>query len=512
MVGGSPAANSRISPLSGRRGVLGVKTPKFRPFAPAHNLRLAAYCGHCGRFPAPALMSYDTLIIGAGMSGLAAGIRLAHFEQRVAILERHTTIGGLNSFYRLRGRNYDVGLHAITNFTPKGAKKGPLARLLRQLRFAWEDLGLSPQDRSAIIFPGVTLEFTNDFELLRSQVHARFPRQKDAFERLAGAIVDFDDLDFTTAARSAREAIREYLTDPLLIDMLFCPLMYYGSARENDMDWAQFCVMWRSIFCEGLARPQAGVRLILKNLVRRYRELGGELRLRAGVQRILVDDGRAVGVVLDDGTELTAKRVLSSAGWVETMRMLDAPLPPQEPGQLSFTESVSILNKAPRDLGYHYTLVFFNDSPTFHYEKPLHELVDVRSGVICSPNNFCYDAPLPEGIMRVTSLANYDRWQALGEQDYRLAKLRWYDESIASAVRFVPDFRSAVVDTDMFTPTTIRRFTWHDNGAVYGAPEKHYDGLTPVQNLYVCGTDQGFLGIVGAITSGISMANQHCLK
>ncbi len=68
------------------------------------------------------------------------------------------------------------------------------------------------------------------------------------------------------------------------------------------------------------------MRLILKNLVRRYRELGGELRLRAGVQRIKVEEGRAVGVVLDDGTELNAKRVLSSAGWVETMRMLDAPV------------------------------------------------------------------------------------------------------------------------------------------------------------------------------------------
>ena len=45
---------------------------------------------------------YDTIIIGAGMSGLAAGIRLAHFDQRVCILERHSAIGGLNSFYRPR--------------------------------------------------------------------------------------------------------------------------------------------------------------------------------------------------------------------------------------------------------------------------------------------------------------------------------------------------------------------------------------------------------------------------
>ena len=60
---------------------------------------------------------YDTIIIGAGMSGLAAGIRLAYYDQRVCILERHYAIGGLNSFYRQNDRNYDVGLHAVTNYT-----------------------------------------------------------------------------------------------------------------------------------------------------------------------------------------------------------------------------------------------------------------------------------------------------------------------------------------------------------------------------------------------------------
>ena len=60
---------------------------------------------------------YDTIIIGAGMSGLAAGIRLAYYDQKVCIVERHYTIGGLNSFYRLNGRDsngrfthrYDLG-------------------------------------------------------------------------------------------------------------------------------------------------------------------------------------------------------------------------------------------------------------------------------------------------------------------------------------------------------------------------------------------------------------------
>jgi phytoene dehydrogenase-like protein len=78
-------------------------------------------------------------------------------------------------------------------------------------------------------------------------------------------------------------------------------------------------------------------------------------------------------------------------------------------------------------------------------------------------------------------------------------------------VRFIPDFRRNVIDTDIFTPKTIQRFTSHDNGAVYGAPEKRLDGTTHLKNLFLCGTDQGFVGIVGAIVSGISMANRHCL-
>ncbi len=85
---------------------------------------------------------YDTIIIGAGMSGLAAGIRLAHYDRRVCILERHSAVGGLNSFFGRRGRTYDVGLHAVTNYTPRGTRQGPLARLLRQLRLAWDEFSL----------------------------------------------------------------------------------------------------------------------------------------------------------------------------------------------------------------------------------------------------------------------------------------------------------------------------------------------------------------------------------
>ncbi len=455
---------------------------------------------------------YDVIIIGAGMSGLAAGIRLAHFQKRVCILERHTTIGGLNSFYRQGGRNFDVGLHALTNYAPKGDRRGPLGRLLRQLRFTWDEFALVPQVGSSIRFPGARLDFDNDFGRLTDEIAACFPAEKDAFRRLVGELVDYEQMGRAAGETSAREVVGRLIRDPLLVEMLFCPLLYYGSSRERDMDFELFSILFRSIYMEGLARPLAGVRLILRNLVRKFKALGGQLRLRAGVQRIAVREGRAEKVILDDGAELSARYVLSSAGWPETMRLCDEPQQVEVlPGQLSFAETISILDVQPRTLGHDRTIVFFNDSEQFDYSRP-DGPIDLRSGVICSPNNFLYDEPLSEGVVRVTVLANFDRWASLDPDAYQLAKLGWYDRIVAAAVRFVPDFRSAVIETDMFTPTTIRRFTGHDNGAVYGIPRKRPDGTTHLSNLYVCGTDQGMVGIIGSILSGITIANRHLLR
>jgi phytoene dehydrogenase-like protein len=456
---------------------------------------------------------YDTIIIGAGMSGLAAGIRLAHFGKRVCILERHSAVGGLNSFYRQRGRTYDVGLHAVTNYAPKGTRHGPLARLMRQLRLAWDQWALAPQLGSAVMFPGVTLRFSNNFDLFESEVRRQFPRQIDKLRRVVAELQDYDQFGQVGGRRSARETVAGIIDDPLLVEMIFCPILFYGGAREHDIDFDQFSILFRSIFLEGLARPLAGIQLILKMLIRRFKELGGEIRLRAAVGKIAVKDGAVQKVVLEDGSEVEAQSVLSSAGWTETMRLCDQGGPEEEPspGRLSFVESISILDAQPRTLGYDKTIVFYNDSEKFCYEKP-HDLADLRSGTVCSPNNFAYTEPLGEGVMRISVLANYDRWAALDGDAYRLAKLRWYDRMVAAAVRFVPDFRGSVIDTDMFTPLTIHRFTGHANGSVYGSAQKRRDGTTHLKNLYICGNDQGLVGIVGTIISGISIANRHLLK
>lgn len=460
-------------------------------------------------------MDYDVVIIGAGMSGLAAGIRLANFQKRVVILEKHNVLGGLNSFYKQAGRLFDVGLHAITNYVPPGTKRAPLTKLLRQLRIKHEEFDLTPQTSSSVWFPGVQLRFDNDVALLESQVAESFPDQVDGFRRLVSHIREDGGTDPFQVPAMARAELKNYVTDPLLTDMLFCPLCFYGSAIEDDMDWGQFKIMFQSLFLEGFARPRAGVRQIIQVLRKKFLSLGGELRMKAGVSELRAEGGSVKQVVLDDGEVLEAGQVLSSAGHVETLKLCsdvaDEALP--TPGALGYVESISCLDKDPKELGLEDTIIFYNTEQEFAYRAP-GELVDKRSGVICMPGNYAYDEPLAEPMIRLTNLASPKHWFSEPTESYAERKQEFYRDSVAHVIEkgVVPEFREHVTYVDCFTPTTVEKFTFHVNGAIYGAPEKVRDGRTHLDNLFLCGTDQGYLGIIGAMLSGISMANMHLVK
>ena len=466
---------------------------------------------------------FDVIIIGAGMAGLAAGIRLALAGKKSLILERHNASGGLNSFYSIDGRKYDVGLHAMTNFVPKGTKGSPLTKLLRQLRIPYDALDLCPQNGSRIAFPGCDLKFNNDFDLLESEVARAFPKQIDGFRALADEVRVLDAFNLGAKPVSARQAVQQHIKDPQLEDMLFCPVMYYGSAQEHDMDYGQFAIMFRSLFFEGFARPFDGVRVIIRLLQDKYRSLGGIRKMKHGVKKIHTQAGRASAVELDNGEALTADKIISTAGAVETARLCDdqpTDADSSNIGQLSFTETITVLDRQPAEFGWDDTILFFNTRERFHYAGVKDDLVDPTSGVICFPNNYQYgnDRQLNEGYLRITAMASYDRWCALEESDYRAQKDHWYDELQKVALKILPEAKSGLnlndarIAKDMFTPRTVKKYTGHLNGAIYGAPNKIKDGRTHLENLYLAGTDQGFLGIVGAMLSGISMANLHVLQ
>jgi phytoene dehydrogenase-like protein len=454
--------------------------------------------------------NFDCLVIGAGMSGLAAAIRLSMFGKSVALLESHTVPGGLNSYYKRGKREFDVGLHALTNYIEKGTKGRPLSKIIKQLRIPYDQFNLVPQKRSRIAFKEVDLFFNNDLEFFKQDIREKFPNQIDGFNTLCSFLANFNETSLDNEYQSAREKVAEYISDPLLAEMIFCPLLIYGSAWEHDMDLSQFAIMFKSIFVEGFSRPEGGVRTIINLLIEKLQKNGLDISYKHRVEKINHDNGIVTGVTLHTGEVLTAPKVLSSAGLPETLKLTgnEVELPPT--GKMTFTESILMLDRRPTEFGIDDTIIFYNDGNQYQYRNP-GTLYDPASAVICFPNNFASDE-FDEGICRVTMMADFEKWAELERKDYLAHKSKVADVSLKLMNKFASDSETNVVFKDVFTPKTIKRYTDHLGGCVYGSPEKSRTGKTDIEGLFVIGTDQGFLGIVGAMLSGISMANLHVLQ
>lgn len=471
---------------------------------------------------------YDAIVIGAGMSGLAAGIRLAMFDKKVCILEKHTISGGLNSYYKRKNkqtggwREFDVGLHALTNFVKKGERGKPLTKLLKQLRLKYDDLKLKEQNYSLIKFPGIDLKFTNDFNTLKSEILSKFPNEADNFLKLVQHIENFNEVSLDNEYASAKEVIGNYIQDKKLIEMMIAPLLIYGSAWENDMDFSQFVIMFKSLYFEGFSRPEGGVRTIIKLLEEKFTSLGGELLFKHPVEKLLIKECKAYGVELKDGSVLEADKIFSSMGYPETMKRIEGTDIPFKPrvGNMSFMETIICFDKKVPLKSQDATIIFYNDTEEYKYRKP-DELFDKSSAVFCIPDNYglnrdrsnllSHEDPTGEGMVRITYMANYELWKNLERKDYLAKKEEVFEESLRLTKELIPDFDGEVVFKDVFSPTTVERYTWHESGTVYGSIDKTRDGKTPFDNLFIIGTDQGFLGIVGSMLSGISMANLHGL-
>jgi len=455
------------------------------------------------------------LIIGGGLSGLAAAIRFARFNPDVLILEKHSRIGGLNSWYYRHNSLFETGLHAITNFAPPEDKNAPINRLFRQLKLRRKGFSFHEQLSSEICFTNQeALRFSNDFGLLLHELTSKFPGSANQFIKLVQLIKEHDPFQ-VTPFRSARTYLADTLNNQLLVDMLLCPLMYYGSSVENDMDFNQFVIMFRAIFLEGMFRPHGSIKDFLDRLLNHYQNFGGKIRLQAQVSRIIHQGNKVQGVELQDGEIIECDALLSTIGLEETLACLDTPPLRQTHGKrLGFVESIFRLPSECRmDLPMDKTIIFYNTSKQLQYQRP-QTLVDLTSGVICFPANFQGLAPQPYFEVRTTHLADYSSWESLAgdKAAYLTAKSNTARQSKTTVEKIIGNFTHHVVYEDTFTPLTIERFTAKKEGAIYGCPDKIKDGNIGYDNLFLAGTDQGFLGIVGAMLSGVSMVNQHILS
>lgn len=460
-------------------------------------------------------MRVPFLVIGGGLSGLAAAIRVARFNPNVLLLEKHSRLGGLNSYFYRNKTLYETGLHAITNYAGPKDKRAPLNRLLRQLKLRRSELTFCEQHQSEVVFRGCTsLKFSNDFDLFQTEISNKFPQASEKFQRLLDFLREFDPF-ILTPFNSAKKFLLNCLEDPLLVDMILCPLMYYGSSHENDMDLSQFAIMFQAIYQEGMFRPRGTIKDFLDFLVAHYFLLGGNLRKSCGVERIIHHKNKAIGVVLVSGEVIECDHLLSTIGRDETMSLLgkEPNTPSADCQRLGFVETIyQVPEKTAAHLPRDKTIIFYNDADQFSYKNP-DDYVDFSSGVICFPGNFKGLEPKDLREIRSTHLANFNQWKALSldTEQYKIQKKATSHRSSQCLEKLIGSFTSNIIYENSFTPVTIERYTSKIEGAIYGNPTKTKDGDLGFTNLFLAGTDQGFLGIIGSMLSGVSIVNQHIL-
>lgn len=450
----------------------------------------------------------DALVIGAGLSGLSAGIAMQVSGLNTMLVERHKLPGGLNSFYRQGGHLFSSGLHAMTGYNP-GRQDAHLNLAARFLEIPLEDLDLIPPAGSSLInTPLAVLEFGNDIEILIESLRGSFPSEVDSFMKFLQTGSQINAAQHIGI--SSRDKLRQFFSDDLAEVLLF-PVMFYAGYKPGEIDFYTYWNVFKSLFLDGICIPRSGMRHVLQVLTKKYRDSGGILRFGNGVQSILLEDGRAKEAALDSGETIEADQIFSCAGIEETTALITGQQPARrEAANISVFESVFVTDTPVRSLGYPYAIAF--NALTQNLKYDLYGLANQDSFLIACMDNYNHN-PVPEhGMLKVCSIADYRQWRRIPAEEYAERKTSLAREMLARANRLIPGIADRVIYTTTFSPLTIERYTGHLEGSVYGAPFFTNDGtIESASNVFITGNDQGSVGISGALLSGVFMAVKHAL-
>jgi all-trans-retinol 13,14-reductase len=506
----------------------------------------------------PVSGSWDVIVVGSGLGGLTVAALLArHAGKRVLVLERHYTAGGFTHTFSRPGWEWDVGLHYIGEVQQPGA---PLRRLFDHLSdgaLEWADLG---EVYDTIVIDGDRYPLPRGRRALRDALAARFPADAAAIDRYLARV--------RAAARRGlgffvEKALPPALARPLGPALRFPALRQArrtvsqvlesitGNARLRGVlagQWGDYGLppgeasfLMHAIVAEhyvgGAAYPVGGASRIAATIVPGIERAGGAVVTSAEVASILVRGGRAAGVRLADGTELTAPTVISDAGWAVTAgRLLDpadaerAGLRPTLPGVPPSLSHVSLYVGARGDaaeLGLERSNVWVY--PGHDHDAQLARYLDdpdapLPLAYLSFPSAKDPDFPRRhpgKSTIEVIGVAPYDwfagwegtRWKKRGV-DYDAFKKRLADRLLEALLREVPALAGRVEHAELSTPLSTRQFAAHPRGEIYGLSHvparfeaRELRPRTRLPGLYLTGVDVCTAGVGGALLGGVLAAS-----
>ncbi len=493
---------------------------------------------------------FDAVVVGSGMGGLSAAALLTRLHGlRVLVLERHWRAGGFtHTFRRPGGWRWDVGVHYVGADAERPGTLRDVLQVTTGGALSWSRM---PDPFERLVFPGFEFEIRSGRERFAEDLARTFPAEAGAIRRYlrdihgaAGATVLLGMRGtapapvvavaralmarrWRLARRTTRSVIESRFRDERLKAVLGARWGDHGLPPSRSAFLAHAVITEHYI--DGGFYPVGSAARIAEGAQRVIQAAGGAVRVRAEVQRILVERGRAAGVRLASGEEIRAPVVISDAGARATfLRLLppEVPIPFREalarvqPG----TAHVSLylgLSASPERLGVRGENFWIHD--TLDQEALWARRGGVPGGDV--PHVYLSFPSLkdPEArahtaeIVTVVDEADFARWAGTTWQrrgaEYQALKDRIGDALLAAVERRLPGFRSLVSYRELSTPLTTVGFTGHAGGEIYGIPctpgrldMPFLQARTPVKGLFLAGADALMLGIGGTAMSGLMAA------
>jgi len=283
---------------------------------------------------------WDAIVVGSGLGGLACAAYLCAAGQRTLVLESHSVAGGNSQVFRrtVRGSEYefDVGIHYIGECGPDGL----ITRILNGIGLAERIVfrPLDPDGFSTLVFPDLRFRVPVGWDRYRARLLETFPDEAEPLGRVVdlmreigeqGRRLQNQDVGMGELFASAPN-VAQWGLQP--ITELFAAHGLSQRAQAvllgEQGDYAVRPSKTPAVLAAGLTDhymrgafyPEGGGQVMAARLIEAIRAYGGEVRVRAGVERIVVEGGRVRGVVLAKGGErIDSPVVVSNADLKRTV-------------------------------------------------------------------------------------------------------------------------------------------------------------------------------------------------
>ncbi|MDY0165529.1 MAG: FAD-dependent oxidoreductase [Thermoguttaceae bacterium] len=452
---------------------------------------------------------YDVVVIGGGLGGMTAANTLARAGHAVLLLEQHTKLGGLATWFRRRGGHiFDVALHGFPVGMIKSCRRYWTRELadaivqLKRIRFDNPMFSLTTtfdrQDFTRLLIDG--------FGIPHDAVHGFFDTARD---------MQFTDQpDLTTGQLfdrffPGRDDVVRLLMEPITYangSTLEDPALTYGIVFSNFMS-------------KGVYTFKGGTDRLVKLMLEEIRRNGVDVRVGVKAERIEVGAGRRVAGVCAGGRRIAAPAVVSNGNLLGTIFDLvdEAAWPAdflEQARAVRLNNSSTQVYLALRD-GEEIDeatgdLLFSSVAPSFQTDLLLSRDITSRTYSFYYPK--ARPQEKPHYLVVASSNARYDDWANLAPEEYEAGKRRLIDDAVRDLDRYVPGIRDKLDWTEAATPRTFRRYTGHWQGASFGTK---FEGLAVSRSLpeQIAGLyHAGSVGIImsgwlGAVNYGVIVAN-----